>query len=108
MGCLFPKGGIVVKIIALEHERPGVAGERFAPFLKAEAERVWQLYLDGIIRESYFRADRHEAVLILECDSADEARAALGTLPLVSEGLIEFEIIPLSPYPGLSRLFEKA
>lgn len=97
-----------MKIIALERELPGASGERFAPFLKAEAERVWELYLAGVIRESYFRADRHEAVLVLECDSAEEARAVLGTLPMVSEGLIEFEIIPLVPYPGLARLFKNA
>jgi len=30
----------------------------------------------------------------------------LATLPLVKEGLITFEIIPLAAYPGFSRLFE--
>jgi hypothetical protein len=29
----------------------------------------------------------------------------LETLPLVREGLIAFEVIPLKPYPGLWRLF---
>ncbi len=34
-----------------------------------------------------------------------EARAALATLPLVREGLIDFELVPLAPYPGFARLF---
>jgi len=66
---------------------------------------VWALYQEGLIRELYFRADRSEAVLVLECASLDEARAALGSLPLVQAGLIRFELVPLRPYPGFSRLF---
>jgi hypothetical protein len=53
----------------------------------------------------YFRADRHEAVLVLECADVDEARSVLNTLPLVREQLIGFELIPLKAYPGFARLF---
>jgi hypothetical protein len=35
----------------------------------------------------------------------EEAKKILETLPLVKENLIEFEIIPLIPYPGFARLF---
>jgi hypothetical protein len=94
-----------MKILALEQELPGHTEDDFAPYLKAEAERVWALYQEGLIRELYFRADRSEAVLVLECASLDEARAALDSLPLVRAGLIDFELIPLRPYPGFSRLF---
>jgi hypothetical protein len=31
---------------------------------------------------------------------------ALATLPLVSQGLIDFDLIPLRPYPGFARLFK--
>ena len=71
----------------------------------AEAARVWELVQGGIIRESYFRADRPEAVLVLECTDADDARAILASLPLVQAGLIMFEVIPLAPYSGFARLF---
>jgi hypothetical protein len=94
-----------MKILALEQELPGHTNDDFTPHLRAEAERVWGLYQDGLIRELYFRADRSEAVLVLECASLDEARAALGSLPLVQAGLIDFELIPLRPYPGFARLF---
>jgi len=53
----------------------------------------------------YFRADREEAVLVLECADVEEARAALNTLPLVREKLIGFDLIPLKAYPGFARLF---
>ena len=94
-----------MKILALEHELPGIAPEQFKPHLKPEAARVWELTQAGILREAYFRQDRTEAVLILECAGAAEAQEVLGTLPLVQARLITFEIIPLIPYHGLSRLF---
>ena len=94
-----------MRILALEREVPGVAASAFEPHLKAEAWRAWELTQAGVIREIYFRADRSDAVLILECPDLDAARAALGTLPLVREGLIAFDLIALVPYPGFARLF---
>lgn len=82
--------------------------EEFRPHLKEEASRVWELYQAGLIRELYFRQDQPSAVLVLECPDVKEARELLNTLPLVKEGLIAFDIIPLIPYPGFSRLFEEA
>ncbi len=94
-----------MKILAIENELPGVSEDGFKPHLKAEAARVWELYQAGVIRELYFRQDRGSAVLVLECADVEEAEGVLNTLPLVKEGLIAFDIIPLIPYPGFSRLF---
>jgi len=58
-----------------------------------------------LIRELYFRADRQEAVLILECASIGVAQAVLAQLPFVQAGLMEFDLIPLAAYPGFARLF---
>lgn len=94
-----------MKILAIEHEVPDVTAEQFGPHLKTEATRAWELYRAGIFRELYFRADRPSAVLILECAGVEEAESVLGSLPLVKEGLITFDLIPLQPYPGFARLF---
>jgi hypothetical protein len=94
-----------MKILALERELPGVTAGQFQSHLRAEAERAWTLYQDGIIREMYFNGDAHTAVLILECADTDEARRILDTLPLVRAGLITFDVIPLVPYDGFARLF---
>ena len=93
-----------MKILAIEKDIARVTADQFQPHLKAEAAKVWELYQAGVIRELYFRADRTAAILVLECADAAEANRVLGTLPLVEEGLIVFEIIPLRPYPGFSRL----
>ena len=95
-----------MKILAMEVEKEGIKPEQFAPHLKAEARRVWELHQSGAIRELYFRANRSEAVLILECADMAEAQQKLGSLPLVQAGLICFEVIPLIPYPGFARPFE--
>ncbi len=95
-----------MKILAMETEIEGIKSEQFAPYLKAEAALVWQFVQDGLIRETYFRADRTEAVLMLECADPIEAQRVLQSLPLVKEGLIRFEVIPLRPYSGFARLFE--
>ena len=52
-----------------------------------------------------FRADEASAVLVLECADLDEAREVLATLPLVREGLIACDLVPLRAYPGFARLF---
>jgi muconolactone delta-isomerase len=94
-----------MKILAIEHEYPGVSAEAFSKLARAEAACAWELYQQGTIRELYFRADRSEAVLVLECAGVEAAQQALATLPFVKSGLIDFELIPLAPYPGFARLF---
>jgi len=95
-----------MKILAIEKEFAGKTAEDFQPHLEAEALRVWELYKKGVIREIYFRADRTNSVLILECENLEEVKEKLSTLPLVQAGLIYFDFIPLAPYPGFERLFK--
>ena len=95
-----------MRILALEVEKQGVSADDFQPLLIEEARKVWKFYQDGFIRELYFRADKISAILMLECSDIEEAKQKLSKLPLVSANLIDFELIPLIPYPGFSRLFE--
>lgn len=94
-----------MRIIAIQKEVPGLSTRDFVPHLRDEALQGWRLYKEGIIREMYFRDDKPEAVLILECKDVDEAEEKLAMLPLVQKGLITFELIPLRPYHGYERLF---
>ena len=94
-----------IKILAIEKENPNAGADAFKQHLQSEATRIWKLYQAGNIREMYFRQGRSEAVLMLECAGVDEAEEILNSLPLAEAGVITFEIIPLKPYPGFSRLF---
>jgi hypothetical protein len=94
-----------MKILVLEKPLPHASPGACEPFLREEAARVWSLCKEGVIREIYFRADRREAVLLMETTDADDARTILSTLPLVRENLTAFDVIPLMPYSGFERLF---
>ncbi len=97
-----------MKIIAMERPVSGVSDEAFEPeLLREEAARAWELHQSGAIRELHFRADREEAVLVLEVPDEAAARGVLAELPLVRAGLIDFELVPLRAYPGFARLFTK-
>lgn len=92
-----------MKFLAIEIEKEGLSTNDFQPYLKDEALKVLELYERGIIREIYFDQD-HCAVLMLECSNLNEAKSILNELPLVSNGLIDFNVRMLSPYTGFSRL----
>ena len=96
-----------MRILAIERPVAGATEAQFTPELRAaEARQAWNLYQAGVIRELYFHADEAMAVLLLECADIATADAALESLPMVTAGLIEFEVIPLRAYPGFARLFE--
>ena len=94
-----------MKILAIEKENPSANSDQFSEWLKDEAKKVWELYQSDFIREIYFRKDSSSAILILECDNVETAKQRLNKLPLVKKNFISFELIPLIPYPGFSRLF---
>jgi hypothetical protein len=94
-----------MKILALERELSNASAVDFQRLAKYEALAVWELHQAGLIRELYFRADQTTAVLMLECASIEEASTSLAPLPYVREGLISFDLIPLTPYSGFERLF---
>ena len=96
-----------MKILALSKRQPGVTTEQLQAHQVTEARRVWELHKDGVFREIYFRRDHPGAVVILECASLEEARQALGTLPMVEGGLLDFDIIPLGPFLPLENLFAR-
>jgi hypothetical protein len=94
-----------MKYLAIEHTTEGVTADNFKPYLEEETRRVWELQQSSLIREIYFN-DRHNAVIILECNNPEEAKKILESLPLVKNKLISFEIMALLPYSGFSRLFK--
>ena len=94
-----------MKILALEKDVPGVTNQEFTnEILGVQARKAWDLfYQSNILHELYFTADTHKAVLMLECESADQARQRLAELPLMRAGLIDFQIIPLVASSGSAR-----
>lgn len=93
-----------MRILALEHDTATVSRPDVSDILRAEAAALWDLQQRGIVREVWFSPRRH-AVILLECNSALEARNHVATLPLVRAGLSDFDLQELSFYDGYQRLF---
>jgi hypothetical protein len=98
-----------VKILVLPKPIEGVGRETLEQHAADEIRAVWDLYARGICRELYVRAaEPGRVVLMLECASVEAAADALATLPFARLHLIDFDVIPLGPFVGLSRLFQAA
>ncbi len=98
-----------MKILVLPKPRVGVPPQALQEHADAEIRAVWDLYAQGICREFYVRAaEPGRVVLIFECASVEAARDALATLPFAQLHLIDFDLIPLAPFIGLTRLFQAA
>jgi hypothetical protein len=96
-----------MKVLALGRDLVEQDDPRFAELRPAEARTVWDLCQGDVLREVYYRADRSDAVLVFEVPDMAVARAAIDSLPLVAAGLIDFDLVPLRPYPGFARLFHE-
>jgi hypothetical protein len=96
-----------MKVLALGHDVVAQDDPRFAELRPAEARRAWELYQADVLREIYFRSDSPNGVLLFEVPDLAAARAAVDSLPLVAAGLIDFDLVPLRPYPGFARLFRE-
>ena len=97
-----------MKVLALGRDTAPADDPMFPEVRLAEARRAWELHQQDVIREIYFRADRPNGVLVLEVAGLAEARAVIDSLPLVAAGLIDFDLVPLKPYPGFARLFAES
>lgn len=94
-----------MKFLLLEKElQPGKPIP--AELLKEEAAYLWKWTQADVVREIYFHADAHTAVLLLEWENRSALEEWIAGLPLVREGWIRFEVLPLQPYDGFARLFE--
>ncbi len=96
-----------MKLLAMDKLVPGANPEKIHPLMRDEAAKAWELYMAGVLREIYFRQDHPGVVLILECADIQEAREHINTLPLVQQGLVDFDIIPLGPFAPFAELFAK-
>ncbi|WP_282086419.1 hypothetical protein [Aquimarina algiphila] len=94
-----------MQILTIDKMKEGVNDEILTPHLPQELAATINLYLEEKIRTFYFRKDRPGVVFILECESIEEVRKTLDQLPLVQEGLLDFEYIPLGPLEPLKMLF---
>ncbi len=98
-----------MKILVLPAPRAGADRETMERHAADEQQTILELYGRDVVRELYARANQPgRVVFVLEAASVEAAQEALATLPFARLGLIDFELIPLAPFPGLTRLAQRA
>ncbi len=78
--------------------------DKMGPHLADEVKHTLEAYLDGNIRNFWFKVGSPGIVLMLESADEDEALGVLEEMPLTAAGFIEFDIIPLQPLKPLGTL----
>lgn len=91
-----------MQILAIVRRRTETySDEQFAPMLEPEAQAIRTLYAQGVVRNVWSREDALGAVVLLEADSLDRARAIVATFPLVERDMAEVQmLIPMRGYRG--------
>jgi hypothetical protein len=98
-----------MKILVLPRPIAGASTETMQRHADEEVRVIWDLYAQGIVREFYTRTNEPgRVVLVLEVASEETARDALASLPFARLDLIDFDLIPLGSFVGLTRLFAAA
>ena len=92
------------KILAIGSVTTKGTPDAIAPILPFEVRATVRNYLAGKIDHWYFQAEGYGVVFIMNASSTAEAHEILGKLPLGVAGMMEFELIALSPLKPLALL----
>jgi hypothetical protein len=71
-----------------------------------EVPATLQLYLDGKIEQFWFRQDRPGVDFLMSVESIEDAKAAVGKLPLTEGGFMTFDLMPVGPLAPLASLIQ--
>ena len=94
-----------MQILVIARVAEGTSPDKAEPYIKPEAEKVWEYYATDVVRSIHYIADMSGAVLMLEADSLETAQAIVAKFPMAENNILDFEILPLKPYTGLEALF---
>jgi hypothetical protein len=98
-----------MQILVMPRLHQGAQVEELQKYRRAEIQAVWDLYVQGICRQIYARADQPgSAIFIIESESVESAREILKALPLVQLNFLDLDMIPLAPFTHLQSLFQAA
>jgi len=82
--------------------RAGVTREQVVEHCKQDIDKkAWELIKKGVIAHWFFKVgDQPGVIAILNSDSMEDSRTLVNNSPLVTKGLVEFEIDPVDHFPN--------
>jgi hypothetical protein len=95
-----------MKIFAIGSIVKPITEQQRDEILKHEVPHTLKLYLDGPIEQFWFRHDKPGPIFLLNVASIDEAKAIIGAMPIVVEGIPAYDFIPVGPLAPLGRLIQ--
>jgi Muconolactone delta-isomerase len=97
-----------MQVLVIARIKAGTPVEKVKSLVQAEAAHVWECYAAEKIRQSYYIADMSGAVMIWEVESIESITQEVNQLPMVQEGILVCEILPIKHYTGYASLFAQA
>jgi hypothetical protein len=92
------------EVMVIQTPKQGVTRQQIMTIMPAEIRATVKLYLDGKIRQWYFKGDGRGVVVFLDVKTIEEAHAIIDTLPLSKENLMDHDYIPVGPLLPLGLL----
>jgi hypothetical protein len=94
-----------MKVFAIASIPSNVTIEEVRARLPDEAPATLKLYLEGKIEQFWLREGRGP-IFLMNVATVDEARGILGALPLVAQGLMTYEYMPVTTLSPLRMLIQ--
>jgi hypothetical protein len=99
------KEGDELKLLAILRPVDGVDVQtEVARHAVAELRTLWGLYRESFVREMYSPSGPG-AILVLEAESAEDAKQRVSEFPLVADSVMTAEILELKPFGAIEMLF---
>jgi hypothetical protein len=92
------------KVLAIGKAGPALDLQKIQELMPQEVRDTVLLYLDGKIEQWFFRQDQPSVVFLLSSHTLDEARTVLGSLTLVKNKMLDFDLVPVGPLTPLRAL----
>jgi hypothetical protein len=96
-----------MKVIAIGNIVKPVTPEQRQQIMPKEVPATLKLYLDGKIEQFFYRQDKPGVIFLMNVESVEQARAAVEALPLVTEAIAQYEMIPVGPLAPLGLLIQE-
>jgi hypothetical protein len=94
-----------VKVFAIASAQPSLTPDKLQQHMPNEVPATLKLYLDGKVEQFWFR-EKAGPIFLMNVESVEQAKATLGALPLVADGLMTYELLPVGPLAPLGRLIQ--
>jgi hypothetical protein len=94
-----------MKVFAIASAQPTLTPEKLQQHMPHEVPATLKLYLDGKVEQFWFR-EKAGPIFLMNVESVEQARATLDALPLVADGLMTYELMPVGPLVPLGRLIQ--